>query len=112
MRSTTVASAGVYVFTCLLQAGLVGEIALDDGARAVEAAMLSVGVLALHCWHLRFGLCGRRPPHGLATLVALTGVIAVGQVVIGDAWTWTFALAAISAVLVLPGARGLAALLA
>lgn len=112
MRLVTVVSVGVYVFTCLLQATLVGAIALSgDGRRVVTAALLSALALALHCWHLRFGLRGRRPPHGLATLAALVGVVVVGQAVIGDAWAWTLALVAASAVLVLPRAAGLAALL-
>jgi signal transduction histidine kinase len=112
MRLTAVASFGVYAFTCLLQAGLVGEIALHgDGGAVAASAVFSAAVLAVHCWHLRFALQGRQPPHGVVTVVVVVVVIAAGQAVIGAAWTWTFALGAVSAVLVLPRIAGWAALL-
>ncbi|MEP7022575.1 MAG: histidine kinase [Actinomycetota bacterium] len=112
MRLVTVASIGVYVFTCLMQCYLIALDALNGIDRStLYTALLSAVVLALHCWHVRFGLRGQRPPHGLLTLVALWVTVAVGQVVIGDAWAFTFALAATSAVLVLPMAAGLTAAL-
>jgi two-component system sensor histidine kinase DesK len=111
MRPVAVATLGVYVFTCLLQANVVANIALDDvGAQIVAAVALSMVVLGLHCWHLRFGLAGLRPPHRVASMSALAVVLAAGQVVVGDGWTWTLSLGAISALLVLPSAAGLASL--
>jgi signal transduction histidine kinase len=110
MRPVTIASAGVYLFTCLMQCYLIALDALNDG-RTLWTALLSAVVLALHCWHVRFGLRGQRPPHGLLTLLALWLTVAAGQVVVGDAWAFTFALAATSAVLVLPIIAGLIAAL-
>jgi signal transduction histidine kinase len=107
MRLTAVASVGVYVFTCLLQFGLVGQVALlGDPRKTAATALISALVLALHCWHLHFGLQGRPPPHGLVSLLAMWALVAVGLAVVGVDWVWTFAVAATSAILVLPRVWG------
>ena len=108
MRPVTAACVGVYAFTCLMQGYVIALDALNDG-NTMTTALLSAVVLGLHCWHVRFAVQGRRPPHGLLSLAALWATVAVGQVVVGDAWTFTFGLAATSALLVLPMPAGFGA---
>ena len=91
----------------------VGRLAFaGDAATLAIGAVAAALVLPLHVQHLRYGLQGRRAPRAGLTLGAMAAVHAAALVLLGQEWALMLAMLATSALVVLPGPWGFAALAA
>ena len=91
----------------------VGRLAFAGDAQSLALGVIAAAlVLPLHVQHLRYGLQGRRPPRGVLTLAAMAAVHAGALVLLGQEWALMLAMLATSALVVLRGPWGFAALAA
>src|SRR5262249_34263720 len=93
-----IAANGLVPFLELWRIALVGDsVAVRDGALATAA------LVALHLWHVMFGLRGEQPRAGSWTLAVLAIVNVAAAVYVGRIWAMQLASLAVSVLIVVHG---------
>lgn len=100
-RASRVAEQAVYALSIALAVVEVGRVGLTaDGGPLAVAIVAAALFVPVHVRHLGYGLRGERPPNAVATLVFIAAVNLVALAVIGQAWSFMFAVLATSALIV------------
>jgi two-component system sensor histidine kinase DesK len=107
VRTVAALAIGVNIALSLIDAWRTMNVPVEPHARMAAALGVAIAI-PLHIRHVIYGLRGLRPPGGVWTLALLAIVHAVTFSFVGALWVFQFSGLAVSVLIIVPGAAGLA----